>query len=1230
MKFLERLLFSEASPLIRKAKLKHIEEIDLLPLPEELNPRAISVPVEEIRWTTPRALMFSMLKSLRKYVVPAYAWYLCNMIFSLSTPVLVNRFVGIISKGVTPENLPQALIYGVLLGLCGFMSGLCIQHYFFRALKGNQVAINILNERIFKHSLRLSQHARQKTQLGDIVNYMSSDSDSVADFPQIFAEFMVSILMIIAVITMLFNYIGWSALAALIVLFTLAPLTNYVAKRFTKLDVEMMTHRDHRVTLMTQALNAIRVVKYFAWEQSVSKEVMEIREKELQSRRRLARAETMASLGYLGVSTLVLFVALAAHAWRGQVLDAALIFTCISLFGLLEGPFGDLSHLISRATAGLVGAKRILDFLGQEEVLMQEKPLDGSGQAVALEVQSLNMTYPGGNVAALKDVSFKVSAGKSIAIVGPVGSGKSSLLHTLLGENTLTSGNVSYTGMSSETTPRMAYVPQEAYIVNSTLLENLHFGEEVTKEEIRRSLHNSCLSQDLRQWKGGLRTEIGEKGVNLSGGQKQRVALARAFLSKPQIILLDDPLSAVDAETEDLLCERLLFGAWKEITRVVATHRLEHLPRFDQVVYLENGRILGQGSFSELQQSCPQFVSFYSEHGKSQGEEKTNRSAAEVAASEAVVAKQEDDIDTRVTEDEEKEVGAVKGSVYWDYISSLGGDGKYRLLILGLLGLGSASIALLPLLQKAWLSYYSTHQAEWLAMSAISIYGLVGLLVLVGNLLNQLFWLGRGIRAAQNMHNKMLRSVLHAPVRFFDSTPVGRILQRFSRDIESVDVYLQWSFSAAVNCALQVVVSIFLILALMPLMVFVIVPVMLLYYRVQKDYRRPAREAKRFDSIGRSPRYAHFKESLQGLVVIRSFNKSSWFIKNFYDKLAHSQRMFYSHYMLNRWFSSRIPLIGGAISTTTAVGVALSAYYGVMNAGTAGLVTLYSLSFWAFLNWGIRIFADIESRMTSIERLKFFASLPAEKSVMKPAVEPLRETWPEVGKIEVEQLQVRYAAHLPLVLKGVTFKVTAGSRVGIVGRTGSGKSTFFQSLFRFIEAEHGAIRVDGVDIATVPLERLRENLAIIPQDPTLFMGTIRNNLDRYNKFSDAQVGEALKHAAMWDYVSSLPLGLNSPVTESGLNLSQGQRQLLCLARALLTRARVIVMDEATASVDVQTDALLQRVIREAFGGVTMLIIAHRLGTIADCDQIVEIAAGEVRSIRRPAEWNVHEIEETLV
>ncbi len=1226
MNIFKQILFSSANSLVRLAQTRHITEEDTLPLPDHLHPR--NVPVETslgFRWTSPRALLFSLIWSLRQDMIVAYIWNLAQILATLLSPFFVHQFISEVSKGVTSDNLLLTLTYGFLLGLCGFVAGLCMQHYFFKCLGAYQISVNILNKRIFQHSLRLSLEARQKNQIGDIVNHMSSDSESVCDFPLILGDLINALILMVGVIIMLFYYIGWAALAALIVLFTLAPLTRFVARNFTHLDEQMMHERDRRVTLMTQALNAIRVVKFFAWEKSVEKEVQTVRDQELLNRKRMAQAEALAGLAYMGVSSLVLFVALATYSLLGHNLTAATIFTCISLFTTLEGPFGSLSGLLARSTNATVGAGRILKFLGQEEVAEQSSE-DSSVEPVGLEIQNLNLSYPSSQQETLKNIDLQVPAGASLAIVGPVGSGKSSLLLSILGETAI-KGRVQFQTKSG-LRPRLAYVPQEAYIINGSVLENLTFGEDINKEDLRKALHTSCLSKDLKQWPGGLRTEIGEKGVNLSGGQKQRLSLARSYLRKGEVVLLDDPLSAVDTETETLLCERLLFGAWKNKTRIVVTHRLEHLDQFDQVAYIEEGFLRGVGRFSELLKNCQPFAEFYSEHRKTQGEEATHSQGSSNLETETETALTSEEV--RVTKDEDREVGAVKSTVYWDYIKSLGGDdSKSRPWILGLLALCAIAGALLPLLQKAWLSYYSDHQELWPALPAIGIYGVIGILVLVATLVNNLYWLYRGIKAGQSIHNRMLKSVLNSPVRFFDSTPVGRVLQRFSRDLESVDIYLQWSFNAAINCALQILISLILIVTLMPKMIFAIVPAMYAYYRLQRNYRSPAREVKRFDSVARSPRYAHFKESLQGLLVIRGFNKSSWFMDQFYQKLAHSQRMFYSHYLMNRWFSSRIPLVGGLISIATVTGITLSSYSGAMEAGVAGLVTIYSLSFWGSLNFGIRIFADIESRMTSIERLKFMANLEGEKSILKQNAEPLPATWPEKGHIDIKNLKIRYAPHLPQVLKGVSFSVSGGQRVGIIGRTGSGKSTFFQSLFRFIEAEEGSIAIDGVDIASVPLNRLRRSLAIIPQDPTLFMGTIRDNLDRFQEYKDEEIVLALQQASMWDHVRKLPMGLQSQVTEGGLNLSQGQRQLLCLSRALLTKARVIVMDEATASVDVQTDTLLQRVIRESFRNVTMLIIAHRLGTVSDCDLLVELADGEVRSIRRPVEIKPEELSEKI-
>ncbi|MFA6236026.1 MAG: ABC transporter transmembrane domain-containing protein [Bacteriovorax sp.] len=1212
MKFFKNMFFMEADPLIKKGKTRVIVESDMLALPEHLNPRGKVFPEEEIDWSSPGKHLYSILKAARSKLVPAYTWYFVSALFSLSTPLLVNRFVTLIGTGVTAFNLKESLFTGVLLGFCGFMTGFCLQHYFLHALAAFQIATNILNKKIFSHSLKLTLQSKGRNPVGDVVNHMSSDSDAVADFTFVFGDLASNTFLILGVIVMLFYFMGITAIAALIAFFSLAPLTRYVATKFTKLEEEMMAFRDKRVTLMTQTLNAIRVVKYFGWEKSVEKEVMEIRDKELVSRKKLARSEVLSGLGYMAISTVVLFIALATHALRGQKIDAALIFTCVSLFGLIEGPFGDLSHLISRFTNGYVGAGRILKYLSQESLDDEMLAFDDSKNPVGVELNNVTAYFEDREKSILKNINLTIEPGEAIAIVGAVGSAKSALLYAILREMKFSHGSIHFSGGKK---PSISYLPQEAYIINSTLLENILFGESASDKEIDHALFLSCLERDLETFKGGLKTEIGEKGVNLSGGQKQRVGLARAVLYDPQLILLDDPLSAVDVDTEKLLCERLLFGEWKNKTRIIVTHRLSHLYLFDKVLFMDDGEVGAIGTFEEVLLTSNKFKAFYAEHNKSHAKNEEEMLISEHAKISSTLG----DDKGRITEDEDREVGAVEKTIYLDYLKSLGGvNPKTAPWILTLLVLGALVVAITPLIQKSWLSYYSTHQMEWTAINAIGVYGIIGIGVLLVGLLNNFFWLDRGIKAGKTMHDKMLQSVLKAPVRFFDSTPVGRIIQRFSRDIESVDVYLQWSFIAVVNCVLQVIVSVGLILTLVPLMAIVIVPVLYAYYIVQKNYRSPAREAKRFDSISRSPRYSHFKETLQGLIVIRSYSKESWFTENFFNKLAESQRMFYSHYMLNRWFSSRIPLVGGVISMATAVGITLSAYYGLMTAGTAGLITIYSLSFWSYLNWGVRMFADIESRMTSIERLKFFANIPPEKSVMKISSGEIHDTWPSKGALVAKNLKVRYADHLPQVLKGVNFNVHAGTKVGIMGRTGSGKSTLFQTLFRFIELEDGHILIDGIDIATVPIERLRKSMAIIPQDPTLFMGTIRNNLDRYNEYEDEKVIAVLKHAGLMPYIEALPKGIHSEVVEGGQNFSQGQKQLLCLARALLINAKIIIMDEATASVDVQTDALLQKVIREELNGVTMLIIAHRLGTVSDCDQIIEIVGGESKIIKNEA------------
>ena len=993
----------------------------------------------------------------------------------------------------------------------------------------------------------------------------------------------------------------------------IAPLTLKLGARYRRLDQRIMDIRDERTTLMSQLLHGIRVVKFHAWESSLRSEVQAVRQREVDARIRLLSTDVLASAFWVGTSTLVAFASLSAFVLLGGELSAPLVFSCLALFAMLEEPFGLISHITARAAHARVAAGRLAQYFAAPARLEDARELSPPGHALPLRAEGLQVHYEGAAAPALAVTSLAVPAGHAVAIVGPVGGGKSTLLRVLAGIQLPASGSVDY-GTAARV--RGAYVPQEAFILNASVRENVLFG---TGEDPGRSddrlasiIADCALGPDLAAMPAGLDTEIGERGVNLSGGQKQRVALARAACHRPGVVFLDDSLAAVDLHTEDELVARLLFGRWNTLTRVVVTHRLAHLDRFDQVLFLVDGRIAARGTYAELMEHEPAFRAFAA---ASAGEGGVILESSAPGGAPLHVAEERPAQAARVTEDEDREVGAVQGAVYREYVRAMAGVHRVfaPALLLALLGT-IVVVAVLPVLQRLWFARFTDQAVEASPLAAVATYGAIGLGVLAASLLQKFLWLYRAAAAGRTLHDRALDGVLGAKLRFFDSTPTGRILNRFARDLESVDDELPWSFEVAGRTITNTLASLVLIVAVIPALLLVALPVLGAYHRLQRDYRFAAREAKRLEAIARSPRYAHFKELVTGLDVIHGFGRERFFMDRFYATLEHYQRLHWCNILLNRWFGLRVPLLSGVLVLGTCVAVVLLARAGAIGSGTAGLALSYSLTLWGALNWTVRAMTDVEARMTSAERLQYYGRLPSEPVTTKRPL-PDDAVWPVRGAVEFRGVAARYAAHLPRVLDGVSFHVEGGTKVGVIGRTGAGKSTLFQLLFRFLEPEHGAVLVDGVDLASVPLPRLRRAIAIIPQDPTLFSGSIRTNLDRFGVHADDQLWATLRRVRLEALVRGLPGQLDAPVSEHGHNFSQGQRQLLCMGRAMLSRARIVVLDEATASVDVHTDRLIQDTVRTELEGVTVLVIAHRLDTVAHADQIIELSGGR---IARPA------------
>lgn len=1237
----DRLLFNDMGPILRTGLTRVIGPDDLPSLPPHLDPRSGGPDFAGVTCASPVRFLAGIVRVMRREFILLLVLGLVTLAFDLASPLLVRRLLATIHETTRGEGyFSVAVISAVGLCLVNLASAVTRQHYFDRMLHGEQRLVNGLNVRIFRHALRLTRNAKTATPVGDLVNHLSTDTDSVSEMMILLSEAITSIVTLVCVVALLIWFLGPAGLVAVAIFLLLLPVTRGVARRVITCDERIMKKRDERVSLVSQVLSGIRIVKYFVWEARIRSEIEAIRGDEIRTRQRLIVTESVSILMYAGTTTLVAVASFGAALALGRELDAPLVFSCVFLFNLLQQPFGEFPNLIAQLAAAKVAAGRLIDYFVKETYLPSDRTEAFGPGRVAVELSNVTVRYPGAPAAALEGIALRIEPGEKVAVIGPVGCGKTTLLATLLGELEPGGGQVTFRGPDGVAgRPRVAYASQEPFIMNASLRRNLTFGEEA--HGLEEAIEAAALGPDLAALPAGLDTEIGEHGVNLSGGQKQRVCLARAVLRRPDLVLLDDPLSAVDERTEDLLVDRLIWGAFAGTTLLMTTHRLRSLRRFDRILFFEAGRLVDGGTFDELDARCGRFRDFLLENERRSGTAgpvtaEAPETAGELAgktAGEAARPVAGDGATGRITEDEDRESGAVPATVYLSYLKALGGrDPKRARWILPALGLTTLALPLFGVLENAWLALWMNALSAagdgpvqvmirgWKLPAGngpgLLIYALTGLTSVALLFVQFIFWSFRAISAGRDLHDAALAGVMGTRIRFFDATPVGRVLNRFSRDVDSVERDLAWSFASTVRHVLWTLGSLAVIAVVLPVALVFILPALIAYYRLQHEYRATARETKRLHSVTRSPRFAHFKETLQGLTVLRAFSKQQLFLEQFHDALAENQRMFYAMCRVNRWFSIRIPLLSGVIALGVVIGLAWAARSGHMQAGTAGLVLAYTLTFWGALNWAIRSFSEAESRLTSVERLLRYARLEREPRLLQENSISETHRWPLAGEIVFDQVRARYDASLPEILKGVSFRVPEGASAGIIGRTGSGKSTLFQVLFRLIETTGGRVLIDGHDIRSVPLEVLRRSIAIIPQDPMLFQGTLRRNLDRFEAYPDEEIWQALRRTGLSSFVESLPGRLDAVVEENGYNYSQGQRQLFCLARALLTRARIIVLDEATASVDVETDSLIQHAIRVECRDITRLIIAHRTETLAECDLILDLADGVVvREIR---------------
>jgi ABC-type multidrug transport system fused ATPase/permease subunit len=1219
------MFFSHVTPLIRLGRTRPLVSEDLPPLPHSLELESFVGKYEHLQPATPLRWVWQCFALTGKTARSLWMITLVRIPIAMLGPVFLKMILER-SRTLAPGDSDGLLILlglAVLLALTVIVDGVIVQHWFHSALEAYAKIRSALSLKIYRHALGISRETLLKTPTGDLVNHLVSDTEGVGEAGFFFPEMVSSVLLVTVTIALLVSFLGPAAWAGLGVAVLSLFLSRGFAKRYEKADQALWKVRDRRVTLMSQVLGAVRLIKMLAWESSVAGEVQSARADELRNRLDLVRVEAQATVVTLGTSLLIALTTFGIYSWNGGVLTAELIFPSLLLFAQLEHPLEMLPYLLKNIFHSRVASRRLQDFFALPKLSSpsNESRTTDSPSFRGFNLENVVVAFEQEKNAApriaLDQFTLTVSPGESLAVIGSVGCGKSTLLHALLGEVRLSSGSISDSAGRPLTSQPVGYAPQEAFILNATVRQNIAL--ETSRLSLNEIIQASALKADIAELPQGLDTEIGERGVTLSGGQKARIALARIAAADPDLVLLDDPLSAVDSKTENTLIHELIFGLWKNKTRVVVTHRLTHLSLFDRILLMENGRIVAEGPYDQLVQSSESFKVFLSDHARSMNQAVDPSSAESLGVVQDSTDQNPEDDDpsptAKLMTTEERVEGVIHAKFFWDYLKRLIRQNHQTRHSLGLLLAGTTIVTVsMPILQSRWMGYWADHAAVSLAPQfALGVYAVIGIIALTCAYLEKMVWMSRSNQAATDLHDGMLQAVLSAPVRFFDTTPAGRILNRFSRDLQGIDDELSWNLRAAVNCLIQMLGTILLICWFVPALILALIPVLWLYYQIQSDYRKSAREAKRLESISRSPRFAHFRETLQGLPVIRALHQESRQESEFTRLLQDYTRHYWASILINRWFSTRAPLVSGIVALTTSVLVVIGLYQKWLSPGVSGILLTYSMTFWATLNWCVRSWSEVESKMTSLERVISYSDIPSEgdnpwADSESAAISPLG------GDISVNQLSVRYAVGLPEILKGANLAIPQGARVGLIGRTGSGKSTLIQALFRLVEVQPGAILIGGRDVCSMSKQELRRQISIIPQDPTLFIGTIRSNLDRYSRSTDEQVWEALRRVELDSWITSLG-GLTAPVVEGGNNLSQGQRQLLCLARALLQKNKILVLDEATASVDSSTDQKIQATLRQEFAGCTQLIIAHRLGSIEDCDLIYEFSGGQVRLIR---------------
>ncbi|XP_078402042.1 ATP-binding cassette sub-family C member 4 isoform X2 [Cetorhinus maximus] len=1170
-----RVFFCWLNPLFRIGYKRKLEENDLYKVLPEDGSERLGEELQrhwdkEVQKAKNQARIPHLTKAILKCFWKSYiilgAFTFLEEIIRVAQPVLLGKIINYFENYNPEDTEAYKVAFGYAAGitLCTLFLAILHHLYFFHVQRSGMKLRVAMCHMIYRKALRLSNVALAKTTTGQIVNLLSNDVNKF-DQVTIFLHFLwVGPLQAIAVVALLWQEIGPSCLAGMAVLLILMPTQTIFGKWFSVLRGKTAVLTDNRIRTMNEVISGMRIIKMYAWEKPFSNLVAQIRKKEIAKvlQSSYLRALNMAS--FFIASKMILFFTFLVYVLLGNTITASRVFVTVSLYSAVRLTVTlFFPAAIQTASEGLISIRRIKSFLILEEIKKPNEDVYSCENDYSVHIQNLRCFWDKNiETPSLQNITFSLKPGQLVAVIGPVGAGKSSILAAILGELAKEDGILDIKG-------KIAYCAQQPWVFPGTVRSNILFGKEYQRAKYEKIITACALKKDLELLQDGDLTQIGDRGVTLSGGQKARVNLARSMYQDADIYLLDDPLSAVDAEVGRHLFEQCITGVLKNKPRILVTHQLQYLSAADQILILKEG--------------------------------------------ESVLS---------AVPEESRSEGSIGFKVYKKYFLA-GASGFMMLIVIILNFLAHVSY----ILQDWWLSYWATSQ-ELLNNTQINgsnnttqqldidfylgIYAGLTIAVILFGTTRSLIIFKVLVKASQELHDRMFTSIIRAPVLFFDRNPIGRILNRFSKDIGHLDDLLPYTCMDFLQTFLQILGVVAVAVAIIPWILIPITPLVIMFVFLRRYFLETSRDIKRMESTTRSPVFSHLSSSLQGIWTIRATKTEPQFQAKFDEHQDLHSETWFLFLSTSRWLAVRLDALCTVFVTAVAFGSIIMANHLV--AGQVGLALSYAITLMGMFQWGVRQSTEVENLMTSVERVLDYTELESEAPWKSHKPPP--NGWPDHGAVVFENVNFGYSPDCEPVLKDLSLAIRSKEKVGLVGRTGAGKSSLISALFRLAEPE-GKVMIDGIVTSELGLHDLRNSMSIIPQDPVLFTGTMKKNLDPFDEHTDEALWNALEEVQLKEVVEELPGKMMTELAEAGSNFSVGQRQLVCLARAILRKSKILIIDEATANVDPRTDELIQKTIREKFEQCTVLTIAHRLNTIIDSDRILVLDAGRVAEYAEP-------------